>query len=197
MKRNKLKKNCTAVSAPLEFTIAFGILLMGLTLLIVMANTMFAPYDMPDPDLKAKAIEISDVIIGNPGFPNDWEDTPWIDNPNYMERFGLAYVVDGTSGEVLYGVLDQDKLDELDKMLNPDNSEYYGDAESAYATIKNVLGLDLQDIVYDFAFSIQIGSGDAVVYGESYQYANIIKSFERKILIEPSGEGSITVIVFR
>ena len=81
MKIKSIIKNKKAVSAPVEFLIAFSILLIGLSFLYISINTVYLPYEIEDQSYYPKAIEISDVLVGVSGqavvggrITSSWED---------------------------------------------------------------------------------------------------------------------------
>jgi len=180
MNKRTVKKNNMAVSAPLEFTIAFGIVIIGLFFLIASVNTLFVVYDVPDNDLRAKAIEISDILISNPGLPEDW-DEDLINIPTNINRLG--FVKQGES----FGVLDSSKINAICSLSN-----------NKYNDVKSALGLENSPYeTYDFYFVIKIlGSDKKYEYGASYENAQVIKSFERYVTID-SNDAVLTVFVFR
>ena len=198
MKRRKLQKDNNAVIAPLEFTVAFGIFLTGLSLLFVTADTMFTPYDIPDFDVRAKAMEFCDVLIGNPGNPNNFDANDIL--TGNIQNFGLSYYY-ATEDKTKYGILDESKINALDEIFNTDLPGYdENDANTAYTNIKNSLNLDIGYIKYDFALIIKKSTDtDPSVYGKSYENAEVVKSFTRNILITNGSikqDGTITVIFF-
>lgn len=191
MMKKTFIKNKTAVSAPLEFTIAFSILMIGLIFLYISTSTLFAVYDVPDPDYEAKAIEIADVLLSTPGYPYPdctaagWESYDTEHIIGCLHKLGLA-----CSNEP-YGVLSFNKIDALETTFND-----LGDA--GYEKVKEAIGLDYQ---YNFNITIaEYGKDPMLVYGKNYSNSNMVKSFSRNVLINPppsSIKATMTVVIFR
>jgi hypothetical protein len=192
MKR-KIFKNKKAATVPLEFTIAFGIMLIGMTFLIVSANQMFKTHDTLDTDIMGKTSTLAEVLINNPGNPEDWYDKekyhPYIDF-SHLERIGLAHSYED------YGTLDERKViaffDEIPKEPDP------SDSDKMY--VKK--GLGLENWAYNFSLEIYDDVNDEDPkweYDPDVNY-NIRKYFTRYILIKPASgmsyKGKLVVSVF-
>lgn len=181
MKKRRFIKNKFAVSAPLEFTIAFGVLLIGIFFLHFSVSSLFGVYDAPEPNLRAKAMDICESLISSPGFPSDWETEA--DPLASIERLGLA-----KNEEDSYGSLSQAKIDYLKFDLD----------DADYPVIKAALGLtNTKYSVYNFNFTItRIQTGSNIIsYGANYENAASLQSFSRIVLLD-SKSVKLEVYVF-
>lgn len=188
-KRRTFRQNNTAVSVPLEFTIAFSIMLIGLSFLLISASQMFSQYDTSDADVMGKTATLADVLINNPGHPVNWQD-----DLNALERLGLARNHPAYK-EDSYGILDLDKINALSSLTYDD-----GDPD-ALSDFKSSLGLDKS--FYDYHIEI-IEINDPknpktlCDYGPEVS-GTIRKNFERNVLIDTGSnkdKGRIIVTIF-
>jgi len=174
-------KNNRAVTAPLEFTIASGIVLIGIVFLFVASNSMFVPYDTSDVDLRSKAMIISNSLISNPGDPVNWEEG---DIAN-LQRLGFSSQTDS------YGVLDINKIDLI--------SSFNGLSDDHYTEIKESIGLvNNQYAIYDFNITITVIDAEESLleYGKSYEDANVARSYARDVVVGYD-DATLTVVIFR
>jgi hypothetical protein len=189
MNNRKIIKNKNAASVPLEFTIAFGIMMIGMTFLLISANQLYKTYDAVDADFMGKSSTLVDVLISNPGFPEDWYDPPEPLPPTpsgeaheiYITRLGLALDYDSS------GILDLEKIQVLsDKQLD-------------YEVAKESLGIE--DWYYDFHVEIYYNidkENPICEYGPEIKGVTR-KFFIRNVLIDDGiskENGQIKVTVF-
>ena len=88
MKR-KIQNDNRAVSHPIEFTIAFSIMIVSLSLVFLAANNIFASYEKDDFVLRAKAIAISERLIADTGISTNGE-IEWEHDISKLLSLGLA-----------------------------------------------------------------------------------------------------------
>ena len=89
MNKRSFAKNEKAAAHPLEFIIAFGVLIVAFCLIFSAVSNIFTSYKKDDFVLRAKAMAISERLIKDVGKTEDWEH-----NVENLTCLGLAsYIV--------------------------------------------------------------------------------------------------------
>jgi hypothetical protein len=160
--KSKLKPiDNKAVSHPIEFFIAFTLILVGIIFALFATNQFFVTQEpeVEQKDHLIKAMILSDRIINDPG---EWEVDSASGQVNNVKYFGLAYQNPETN-EYDYGVLDASKVDRLS---DKDPGENYLN----YTEVKQALGL--KD--YEFNFHISPGTAGDTDFKFGHEFTNTL-----------------------
>lgn len=89
IKKPRLIQNINAVSHPLEFVMAVGILLISFCIIFSAVSQVFSPYERDDFSLRAKAMMISERLLKDTGLTTNGE-SEWECDVQNLSYLGLA-----------------------------------------------------------------------------------------------------------
>ncbi|MCD6108553.1 MAG: hypothetical protein J7J89_03670, partial [Thermoplasmata archaeon] len=140
-----IAKNKNAVSAPLEFTVVLGVLVITFSILFSSLGQVFIPYDVSNADCRARAMEISEKLIKDTGKTIGGE-VSWENDVENVSDVGLA-VEDTIYDAVSYGngsldvIIDNRPRPDLAVVsltYTPTDDIYNGDTIDASFAVENI-----------------------------------------------------------
>jgi len=129
----------------LDFMAAIAIFVVAFLYVVYSLSGAIAPYTGESKDIYPVASRMSEILVSDPGAPEDWE-TFWSANPENVKRIGFA--IDNES----HNVLNRDKIDAL--MTNRSGWWEFGaktNTSDEYENATRALGIK----PYDFYMQIR------------------------------------------
>ncbi len=143
MKRKRM--NNKAVSSPIEFTIAFGVLVIAFAFLFQSVGQMFVPLDVENADYSAKAMLISEKLVKDVG-RTLYGDPDWENDPGNVSDVGIAkedvmfdaVQYDNGTINVVVDKFPKQDLAVVNLLYTPKENLHHGDTISVAFNVKNV-----------------------------------------------------------